>query len=331
MLILAGDIGGTKTRLQLSSHDNPLKPEYVHRQDYNSSDYATFSDIIKEFLESCKQPSKGLAHACFAIAGPIVDGTVQLTNLPWFIQEAQLHERFGIEKVKLINDFQAIGYGIDALEKKDFHALQNVKKDPHGFRAIIGAGTGLGIALSFWNGHYHEVNPTEGGHVDFAPTDDTQVELLHYLRNKLRRVSAERVVSGIGIANIYKFVRDNPLYNELENPVLKRRFLQEDPAACVTEFAIKHRDPMATRALHHFIVSYGSITGNLALTTLPYGGIYIVGGIAPKLLPQLSDGRFLQAYSNKGRMSPLLKNFPIEIVLNTDVGLMGAAVHATRL
>lgn len=329
MLILSGDVGGTKTRLQLTEFKDQQHFKVIAREQYLNQDYPSFTAIVTHFLAQNKTIPADIKATCFAVAGPIIHGTVKFTNLPWYVDEQKLREDLGFASVKLINDFEAIGYGIDTLKKEEIHTVQEGEFVKEKTRAIIGAGTGLGVGISVFDGQHFYVIPTEGGHVDFAPTDDTQIALLLYLRKKLHRVSIERLVSGQGLVNIYNFVREHPLSNEQENPTLKLALFKTDDApAIISEYAIQHHDPMAARALDLFIRIYGACTGNLALTTLPYSGIYIVGGIAPKLLPQLIDGRFLRAYNDKGRMSNLLSTLPIYIVLDTQIGLQGAANFA---
>lgn len=329
MLVLSGDVGGTKTRLQLTQFKSLQDFKVIGRENYFNHDFTSFTDIVLLFLKQNQLEPANIESTCFAVAGPIIHGTVKFTNLPWFIDEQQLKQDLGFSKIKLINDFEAIGYGIDTLKNEDMHVLQKGDFIANKTRAIIGAGTGLGVGICVHNGSHFHVIPTEGGHVDFAPTDDIQISLLQHLRKKLHRVSVERLVSGQGIVNVYNFVRETPLFNEKENPTLKLAlFKGGDAPALISEYATQHHDPMAMRALDLFIRVYGAAAGNLALTTLPYSGLYIVGGIAPKLLPELTDGRFLRAYSDKGRMSNLLSTLPIYIVLDTQIGLQGAANFA---
>jgi glucokinase len=328
MLVLSGDIGGTNSRLQLTQFDAEKQFKVLARESFANREFEGFSLIIKLFLSHHEVDLKQLHRCCFAVAGPIIDGAVKFTNLPWTITEKELYD-LGFTKVKLINDFEAVGYGVDTLSPESYKVLQAGHKQSHKVRAIMGAGTGLGVAISVYNGQHYQVIPTEGGHVDFAPTDDTQMNLLAYMRKKRHRISIERLVSGQGLVNIYDYVSKHPLLNEKENPDLKRAlFNVQDPAAEISRYAMNHNDPMAMHALDIFVRIYGACAGNLALTTLPYSGLYIVGGIAPKLLTHLMDGRFLRAYGDKGRMSDLLANIPIYVVLDTDIGLQGAANYA---
>lgn len=326
---MSGDIGGTKSRLQLTHFRTETDFHVLAQSVYFNKEFNCFSMIVQEFLREQKVLPEQVEGVCLAVAGPIIAGRVKFTNLPWSICEKEIARELQFKEVILINDFEAIGYGIDTLKKEDVYILQEGKTRKHKNRAMMGAGTGLGVAIAVSTKEGYQVLPTEGGHVDFAPTDETQVMLLQYMLKKKHRVSIERLVSGQGLENIYHFVVAHPLFTEKENPDLKLAlFREEDAAAKISEYAIAHHDPMAMRALDLFIRIYGACAGNLALTTLPYGGLYIVGGIAPKLLKQLSDGRFLHAYSDKGRMSDLLSSLPVYIVLDTHVGLQGAANYA---
>ncbi|MCL5261218.1 MAG: glucokinase [Gammaproteobacteria bacterium] len=333
MMVLSGDIGGTSTRLLLAEFGDNDKLKVVKIGHYSNSDFASFYSIVDTFFTEANISSQQISSACFGVAGPIVNGIVKFTNLPWVIRLNETKEKLKLEVLYLINDFEAIGYGIETLTPEDFFMVQQGKARENSVRAFIGAGTGLGIGfMTRTNGSY-VVYPTEGGHVDFAPTDDTQVDLLRYMRKKYHRVSFERVLSGPGLVHIYHFVRDNKIFGEDENPEL--RFLIEgdqniDIAATVAKYAIKHGDILAQRALDIFMRIYGAAVGNLALTTLPYAGLYIVGGIAPKLLEQIKGKVFMDMYYDKGRMANLIKDIPLNIVLNTDVGLQGAAIYAYR-
>ncbi|MEI8055230.1 MAG: glucokinase [bacterium] len=322
MLVLSGDIGGTHTRLRLA--DTIVR--------YNNSDYSSFLDIVNNFFTKVKVKHGEVASACFGIAGPIIDNKVSLTNLSWLIDANDIGRAFKIDKVELINDFMAIGYGISVLKPEDLLTLQIGKPCKDGIRAYIGAGTGLGVGFMTYHQAACLLHPTEGGHIDFAPADDTQLALLKYLRKKYHRVSFERVLSGAGLANIYYFVRDSKIFGEEENPELYLLIKSDsnvDMAAIVAEYAIKHKDIMAMRALDIFMRIYGAAVGNLALTTLPFGGLYVVGGIALKLLTQIKRDGFLEAFADKGRVSALLNDIPLHIVLNEDIGLQGATVRAT--
>jgi glucokinase len=333
MMILSGDIGGTSTRMQLTEFDRDEQMHLLKSIHYSNQNFASFSDIIDTFLKETAIQKKQISSICFGVAGPIINGNVQFTNLLWAINSDDLKTQFDLQHVSLINDFEAIGYGIETLTKNDIETLQEAEPREKGLKTFVGAGTGLGVGFMTFFDDSCRVHPTEGGHIDFAPTDDIQVELLNYLRKKYHRVSFERLLSGPGLVNIYRFVRDNKIFKEEENAEL--RFLLEseqeiDIAATISEYAIKHKDILAIRALDIFIRIYGSFVGDLALSMFPYGGIYIVGGIAPKLLPQIQQGGFMERYLDKGRVSGVLKNFPIYVVTNTKVGLQGAAIYAHK-
>jgi glucokinase len=332
MLILSGDIGGTNTRLQLTEYSKNNQFKLLHRQNFLNSNFKNFPEILEVFTQHSKLPLKDIEQTCLAVAGPISEGKVQFTNLPWFIEESRLEIELNLKNVKLINDFEAIGYGIQTLSPEHIVNLQPgiAKKD--GPISIIGAGTGLGVALLHTYEKMDLVTATEGGHVDFAPTDESQMQLLSYLRKKHHRVSVERVLSGPGLTSIYKFCRDFPLYNQQENADLK--FLVHnaaDPAADILHYAVQEGDPISLRSIDIFIKCYGAVCGNLALTTLPKGGLYVVGGIAPKIISLLQDGRFLESFLDKGRMTNLLKEIPVQVVLDAHIGLQGAANYGYQL
>lgn len=331
MIVLAGDIGGTKTRLQLTDFSDGNKT-IIAREKFFNAEHKSLAAIIQPFLDKNAVKNNDIDSACIAVAGPIINGTVEFTNLPWFIETDVLKEKLGIDNVKLINDFEAIGHGVETLTDDDVHVLQTGEPKENGVRALVGAGTGLGVGLMVHGGSHYTVLPTEGGHTDFAPTDDDQMALLKYLRKKWHRVSAERVISGPGLVHIYQYVRDNPVYNEQENHDLRRELHRSSkPAAVISAYATEQGDPMALRAVDIFIRAYAGKAGDLALTSLCFGGLYLVGGIAPKLIEQLSDGRFTETFCDKGRMSTLVSEVPVYLVLDTHIGLQGAANYAKEL
>ncbi len=304
-LVLAGDIGGTKTLLLLAESDG-LRP--VKEERFENRDHPDFSAILARFLGS-ERP----ASACFAVAGPVAGNRADLTNLPWTLDGHALTAELGFP-VCLINDFEAVGYGIDALGAADLETLQASEPQPQGVRAVLGAGTGLGEGFMVWQGDGYKVFPSEGSHADFAPADERQEGLLHYLREKYGHVSWERVVSGPGLADIYAYLGGGAA----------------DPAA-IAEAALSGSDGAAVEALEIFISAYGAEAGNLALKLLPKGGLYVAGGIAPKILLKLKDGGFMQTFRAKGRFAGLLATIPVHVVKNPNVGLLGAALAALRL
>ncbi|MBV9390104.1 MAG: glucokinase [Chroococcidiopsidaceae cyanobacterium CP_BM_ER_R8_30] len=344
-LLLAGDIGGTKTILRLVEQQAGGFMCSLDQATYSSHEFPDLVPIVRHFLEAAAQhlgkvpkPQK----ACFAIAGPIVDNTAKLTNLTWFLETESLEKELGIATISLINDFAAVGYGILGLEAQDLYTLQAGQLISDAPIAVIGAGTGLGEGFLIKQGDSHQIFPSEGGHVDFAPRDESEFLLLKYLRDKhkIQRVSVERVVSGPGIIAIYQFLRDRQAATESPDiGQVVRTWEQEtgqsektvDPAAVIAAAAIAKRDRLSEETMQIFVEAYGAEAGNLALKLLPYGGLYIAGGIAPKILALMQEGRFLHTFTYKGRMSALLENIPVYIILNQEVGLIGAAICAARL
>lgn len=336
MYILSGDIGGTNTRLEVSTLVDGITTSIAIKK-YKGANYNCLSDIIEQFLAEVKIDGQ-IDSVCLAVAGFVSNGEVEVTNLPWMVSEQYISEGLGIDKskVKVINDFEAIGYGIESLDRdKDIVTLQHGQKDEDTLCAVVGAGTGLGMCLvSYDKDHNPRVYKTEGGHVDFSPVDDEQVELFKFMRKTFHRISPERFCSGYGIYNIYKYVVKNPLYDQPECPELRRELFSvsdSDKAAVIVRYAMKNREPSALRTIDIFLSIYGSVAGNLALTSLPFRGLYIAGGIAPRLIEQIKSSKFLEKFRDKGRMSNMMKDFPIHIITNTDVGLIGARTYASSL
>ncbi|GAB4523815.1 MAG: glucokinase [Pleurocapsa sp.] len=340
MFLLAGDIGGTKTILRLVAVTEVTLTEKsfrtVKEAQYISANFPDLVPMVQQFLQPENYPPPKLA--CFAIAGPVINNTCDLTNLSWFLETERLETQLGIERVSLINDFAANSFGILGLQEGDIHTLQEGIIQENAPMAVIGAGTGLGEAFLIPQGHKYQVFASEGGHTDFAPRNNIEIELLKYLQQKLKtqHISVERVVSGQGIVSIYQFLRDSQFSSEsTEIGERIKAWEQEkiktiDPAAIISQAAFKKRDRLCEKALELFIEAYGAETGNLALKLLPKGGIYIAGGIAAKILPMMQDGRFLTTFKDKGRVSVLLDDIPIHIVLNTQVGLVGSVLYALQ-
>ncbi len=345
-LLLAGDIGGTKTSLSLVNAEDP--EHSLWRCRYPSQHYPSLTPIVREFLtqaqsELGRDPQP--VAACFAIAGPVVEQkrgsepggqTAKVTNLPWDLQSSQLAAELGIPHVALINDFSAVGYGVLTLKDKDLDTLQAGERQAKAPIGVIGAGTGLGQAYLTWGEGCYQVHPSEGGHVDFSPRTPLEWELLMYLQKRHGRISTERVVSGQGIVAIYQFLRDSQ-WGQGEEQLLaqieawERGALPIDPAAQIANAAMEARDPLAVECLRLFISLYGATVGNFALQLLPRGGLFIAGGIAPKLLRLLHQGEFLPSFLDKGRMRPLLEQLSVQVVVNAQVGLLGAAAYASTL
>lgn len=350
--LLAGDIGGTKTILRLARADDDdiqkyasheLTLETLYEERYPSQDYPEFVPMVREFLAAAGEKVATVKpdSACFAIAGPIVDNTSQLTNLSWFLRSEFLSGALDIKSVQLINDFEAIGYGVLGLKPEDIYELQKGEPLNTAPMAVLGAGTGLGQGFLLpCNGEY-QVFPSEGGHVDFAPQSELEFQLRKYLLDKhgISRVSEERVVSGMGIISIYQFLRDRQYASESheigqamdmwERQAGQRRKL-EDPAAIISRAATEKTDLLSQKTMEIFIRAYGSEAGNISLKFLPRGGLYIAGGVTAKNLALITTGEFMYAFSSKGRVSHLLDKVPVRVVLNQSVGLIGAALKASR-
>ncbi|HEU4415353.1 MAG TPA: glucokinase [Candidatus Angelobacter sp.] len=324
-MILAGDIGGTHTRLGLFD-ENAGRLRLQSEKNYPSREHTGLAEIVSAFLSA--QNIK-VERACFGIAGPVLNGRVVTPNLPWVIDVLPLGRETGIETVFLINDLQAHASGIDDLAAGDFVNL-NAVPQAAGNAALIAAGTGLGEAGLYWDGTRRQPFPCEGGHCDFAPRNDLEIALLHYLQGKFGRVSYERVLSGPGLKNIYEFLRDCGV--EQEPPWLHDELAQSpDPVAGISQHGLEGTAPICERALDIFVGVYGAEAGNLALKLMATGGVFLSGGIAARILPKLTAPAFMQAFAAKGRMQPLLAAVPVKIVTNDRVGLIGAARYAMNV
>lgn len=323
-MILAGDVGGTKTHLALFRADGKHRRP-VREQIFHSRDYSDLGEILQEWL---KRQTRSIRIACFGVAGPVIHGRCETTNLPWIVDAKQISQRFRIESVSLLNDLQAMAYGVLHLSEEEYCVLNQGQPDPHGNKAIIAAGTGLGEAILFWNGVEYHASASEGGHADFAPRSPMEIKLLEYLWKRFTRVSYERVVSGPGLVNIYQFLKDT---GQGEEPSwLANRLKEEDPAAVITEVALAGTVELCVKAVDQFVSLYGAEAGNLALKSLTTGGVYIGGGIAPKMIKKLQDGTFIRSFMDKGRFSSLLGRVPIWVILNEETSLLGAASFARR-
>ncbi|MDD5180765.1 MAG: glucokinase [Gallionellaceae bacterium] len=320
---LAGDIGGTKTLLQVSAADGVL----LLQKSYPSTAYAGLAEILDEFLHEAGTAE--IAAACLALAGPVSGRRVKLTNLPWEVDADALAARFAISHISLINDFEAVGLGIAALQPTDLLTLQAGDVQEHGVRVVTGAGTGLGVAWLTWQDEGYAVHSSEGGHMDFAPLDAAQYKLLQYLQQRHGHVSYERIVSGPGLVAILEFLRDSG--RSAPSAQLSAAMEAGDAAAAIARFAQQDNEPIACMALDLFANVYGAFVGNLALAALPRGGIYIAGGIAAKISSILHQGAFLHAFLDKGRYTRLLGTLPVHIVTNPQVGLSGASLAAKRI
>lgn len=329
-IVLGADVGGTNTKVGLARVDAG-RVVLLERHVYASQQHAELELILEKFIArpSVLPHAAAVNAACFAVAGPVERGRANLTNLPWQPEEAVIARRFGLRHVRIINDFSAAGLGIDQLAADDVLTLQAGEPEPRGQRIIVGAGTGLGVALLEWDQDGYEVHPSEAGHMDFAPTDARQDALLAHLRRAFPRVSYERVVCGAGLVRIFCFIEETE--GAKASPELKVAMSLGDPAKAITDYALNAKDQTAVRALDLFVTAYGAFAGNMALAMLAHGGVYVAGGIAPKIAKKLEDGTFIRAFTAKGRFGRLLERMPVHVVMNEHVGLYGALAEAARL
>ena len=364
-LVLSGDIGGTKTILRLTRLDLPPSDptSNLYQTTFSSSAFSDLVPMVSQFLIAASQthPSLGIVSngsdnqqssstehstivaACFAIAGPVVNNTSRLTNLGWQLSGDRLQAELGIARVELINDFAAIGYGVLTLPPHDLCTLQVGKPVERAPIAVLGAGTGLGETYLTWQGDRYQVHASEGGHTNFAPRNLLQQDLLNYLTQRHGRVSVERVVSGQGIVAIYQFLRDRSISSqaklttgEASDTVAQAVRVWEqsrtgDAGAAIGAAAMANTDPLSVQTIEIFADLYGSEAGDLALKLLPLGGLYVAGGIAPKILPFLQSGQFMQTFLDKGRLELTISSVPVHVVLNPEVGSLGAALRAAQL
>lgn len=316
--VLAADIGGTKTLFQLMTADGQI----LLQTRYENSEFANFEALLELFLTTLCAEHLPIDVACFAVAGPIEGQQAQVTNLPWLLDGQQLTQLYPLTKIILVNDFAAVGYGIATLQSKDIIVLQAGQVDTTAPRAVIGAGTGLGQAFMTPEAGSWHVWSTEGGHTDFAPTTQLQQLILQEMLTQWSHVSYERLISGMGLVWLYDFFcRQAGQLNTIQN----------DPEAAqrISEWA-HQQDPVALQTLHMFTELYGAQAGNVALTLMPKGGLYLAGGIAMKNCHFFEEGRFMQAFLAKGRMQPLLNSIPVFLIKSPTIGLSGAAWIATK-
>jgi glucokinase len=314
-MFLVGDIGGTKTHLALFEEGRIVK-----EKKYPSKHYTAIQDILYEFLT---ENEASIDKITLGIAGPIQNGICKATNLPWTVDAKKLADEFKVTKVHLLNDLEAMAHGVLCLSPSDFFVLNKGNVDATGNAALIAAGTGLGQAGMYWDGRRHRPFTSEGGHADFAAQSEDEVKLWHYLRAKYTHVSYERVLSGPGLFNIYRFLIETGLE---EQPFwLQKQFSENDPPRVIVDMALQEKDKACQRALSLFISMYGSESGNLALKMLSLGGLYIGGGIAPNIIEALKSGGFMKAFCDKGRLSYLMQQMPVKVILNDKTSLYGAA------
>ena len=324
-MILAGDIGGTSARLALFDSEGG-RLQMVAEQTYPSRQYKGLEGIASAFAAN---HNTRIARACFGIAGPVRNGHVATPNLAWVVDAKSLAQDLGLKAVKLINDLEANAYGVAALGPEDFVTLNPGSANAQGNAAVISVGTGLGEAGLYWDGQAHHPFACEGGHADFAPRNELEAELLFYLQAKFDHVSFERVLSGPGLHSIYEFLRETGRGKEPAE--LGQELLRNDPSAVISRAGLEGRPALCVQALDLFVSFYGAEAGNLALKMMATGGVFLGGGIAPKILKKLQAPAFMAAFTAKGRMRPLLEAMPVRVILKETTALLGAARVAAQM
>jgi glucokinase len=325
-VILAGDIGGTKSNLALlEKSGGRLRIAFLYR--YASDAYTRFEDMIEDFLGRGKtflQAAAGerkIQAAGFGVAGPIIGREVRITNLTWGIQADALERQLGTPHIVLLNDLEATGYSLASLTPEDLCVLNGGSASPEATQALLAAGTGLGEALLLWNGARYIVAPSEGGHTDFAPRTEQEIELLRYMKTMHQYVSWELILSGRGFLTLHEFLNKNVRHPSFDTP-------GSDPAPEITRLGLESACPVCEQTLDLFVTIYGAEAGNLALKGLARGGVFVAGGIAPKILPKMQNGKFFRAFCEKEKFHDLLAQFSIHVVLNEKAPLLGAAAEA---
>lgn len=318
-MILAGDVGGTKTNMAFFEiHDGQLVSTVEAK--YVSRDFASFDELAKRFLIEHPQQAD---YACFGVAGPCRHGVCKAMNLPWIVDAKKLRIELNVPWVSVINDLEATAYAIQVLTPSDFAVIQQGADDADGNAAVIAAGTGLGEAGLLWDGHRHRPFACEGGHSDFAPRNDLETALFLFLLNEFGHVDWERVLSGPGLHNLYRFLCTRP--DAKPSADVAAELLQQDPPAVISHAAMEKRCPVCVDALDLFVSLYGAEANNLALTMMATGGVYIGGGIAPKILAAMTRGTFTTAFNDNGWLSTVLERIPIHVILTDKAALLGAA------
>ena len=322
-MILAGDIGGTKTNLGLFDVVE-ASLQSTRQQSFPSKAHGGLEEIVNKFLTD---DARAMTAACFGVAGPVVDGQSVTPNLPWIVDSNSLAGMLGLESVTLLNDLEATAYGLAELKPDELVTL-NPGTSEGGNAALIAAGTGLGVASLFWDGDSFLPSASEGGHMDLAPRDEIEIGLLRFLLNEYQHVSIERVVSGPGLFNIYRFLSSSGHGEEV--PAVRERMEREDPSKVISGAALAGESELCAKALDMFASFYGATAGNVALMLKATGGVFIGGGIAPKIIEKLKDGTFMRAFLDKGRLTPLLETIRVQVVRNDKTALLGAARVASR-
>lgn len=319
-MILAGDIGGTNTRLAFFDVAQ-ARVQMVTITVFPSGQHSGLDEIVAKFVAANNNLRP--EAACFGIAGPVRNGRVTASNLPWVVESQSLADELKLKQVLLINDLEANAWGIPALAPSDVVPLNKVEGTPTGNQAVIAAGTGLGEAGMYWDGKQHHIFASEGGHGDFAPRNELETDLLRYLQGRFGHVSYERIVSGPGLVNVYHFLRDTG--RGQEPAWLTEEMAKSDPGAAISKAAVGGKCPLCEQAVDLFVSIYGAEAGNLALKLMTTGGMYLGGGIAPKMLPKLSGPLFMESFVKKGRMQALLESMPVKVITNDKTALLGAA------
>lgn len=322
MRVLAGDIGGTNARLAVVEVE-PASLRVLHARVFASAEHAGLDEIVRAF---CAETGPAVERAAFGVAGPVQDGECRTPNLPWDVRRRELAAATGIADTALINDFRALGHALPLLGAADLVTLQAGEPDERGVRALIGAGTGLGQAFLIHDGQRYRVLPSEGGHASFAAGSELEWGLARWLAAEHGHVSWERVLSGPGLVGVYRYLASRP--GARENPAVRAEMERGDAAAVITRHALEAGDALCQQALDVFVAAYGAQAGNLALTVLATGGVYLGGGIAPRILRKLEGGGFVRAFRHKGRLSELLARVPVHVIVNPEAGLLGAAAYA---
>ena len=321
-MILAGDVGGTKCNLALFAETNG-KLEFVFRERFASKGFAQFDLIIREFTRRASDHLNGrkIEAAGFGVAGPVINNQIHATNLPWIVDAKTLAEEVGVKSVVLVNDLGATGHSLQHLPPEDFCVLNQGSPLAGASRALLAAGTGLGEGILFWDGNRYKVVPSEGGHSDFSPRTDQQIELLKFMRHRYPQVSWELILSGRGFRTLHEFIAPSVKHPIFEDP-------DADPAPFITKSGLERSCPVCVETLDLWTNIYGAEAGNLALKVLALGGVYVAGGIAVKILPKMTDGTFFNAFKDKWHFEKMLLDVPVKIVLNESAPLIGAAYEA---
>lgn len=327
-MLLAGDIGGTKTNLGIySAEKGPRGP--IAEATFPSQKYLSLETLVSEFLS---QVTVNVDCASFGVAGPVVGGQAKITNLPWVIEETQFRESLNLRSVCLLNDLEAIAHGVPLLEPGDLHTLNEGAPIPRGTLAVIAPGTGLGEAFLTWDGLRYRAYPSEGGHTNFGPTSPLEIDLLRNLLEKMEHVSYERICSGQGLPNVYAYLKETGYADE---PVWLAEQLNsaDDPTPVIVDAALDTEKPceLCRATLGVFVSALGAEAGNLALKVMATGGVYMGGGIPPRIVPALEKGRFMESFTRKGRFSELVSRIPVHVIINPKIALIGAAFHGLEL